>query len=74
MALALVAAGGCSRQPTPTTSALPSSGPGVILSGRVDSFGLPLNITLNAPEVPKEISRPSPPIPDEVKGSGGVKK
>lgn len=30
---------------------------------QVDDFGLPLVITIDAPEPPKEIAAPSPPLP-----------
>jgi hypothetical protein len=38
-------------------------------SADVDAFGLPLVIVIEAPEAPKEIQGPSPPIPDEPKNA-----
>ena len=39
-------------------------------SPKVDDFGLPLEIVLDVPEVPKEIEGPSPPIQPEPNGAG----
>lgn len=41
---------------------LPWTGRAVVSNRRVDDFGLPLEIQIDAPEPPKEIVGPSPPI------------
>jgi len=38
-------------------------------SPRLDAFGLPLDIFIDVPDVPKEIQSPSPPIRPEPKNS-----
>ena len=70
-AIALVLLGGCLSQEEPTTK-LGDESVRVQPHGKVDAFGLPLEIVLNPPPVPKEIRGPSPPI-KETPGKGTKK-
>ncbi len=58
----VVASAGCSRADKPPEK--PPLKPQAHV--RVDEFNLPLEITIDAPKVPPEIERPSPPIRDDV--------
>ena len=60
-AIAMVLLGGCLSREEPTTK-LGDEDVRVEPHGRVDAFGLPLEIVLNPPPVPEELQRPSPPI------------
>jgi hypothetical protein len=52
----------CSAQSGPTTKLGNETVPVEKVHGKTDRFGLPLEIVLEPPPVPKEISDPSPPI------------
>jgi len=62
----LLAAGCCSREettPGPRQADAPApTTPAVQKPVRTGDFGLPLEYTINVPEVPEELLRPSPPI------------
>jgi hypothetical protein len=57
-ATAIMALGGCTSESSPA--------PLRQAKGQTDEFGLPLVIAIeNIPDVPKEISEPSPPIAEK---------
>jgi hypothetical protein len=58
----VVLLGGCSSKPEPTTQLGNERVRVERGEGGTDQFGLPLEIVLEPPEVPKDIRGPSPPI------------
>jgi hypothetical protein len=53
---------GCEAQKEPPPDAVVAKTADQPLAGSTDSFGLPLEIVVEVPEVPPELQGPSPPI------------
>jgi hypothetical protein len=67
--IAVVLVGGCRSRDQPTTKLGSETVRVESTGGPTDRFGLPLVISLEPPEVPKEVERPSPPVEETLKAA-----